>query len=34
MKMMKSDEFKEGYLKVFSNFKHQTRRDGLGCSKL
>eukprot|EP01116_Phalansterium_solitarium_P003567 TRINITY_DN14388_c0_g1_i1.p1 TRINITY_DN14388_c0_g1~~TRINITY_DN14388_c0_g1_i1.p1 ORF type:complete len:305 (-),score=61.42 TRINITY_DN14388_c0_g1_i1:264-1178(-) len=32
--MMKSVPFVDGYLKVFPNFKHQSRTDGFGCKSL
>ncbi len=31
---MKSPENHKGYLKVFPNFRHQTRKDGFGCAQL
>ena len=32
--MMKNPEYVKGYLNVFSNYKHQNRKDGFGCMKL
>lgn len=34
LRMMKQPEHHDGYLKIFPNFKHQTRKDGFGCSSL
>ena len=34
LRMMKKPDDIEGYMKVFPNFKHQTRRDGFGCASL
>lgn len=34
MKMMKEVENIPGYLKIFPNFKHGGRQDGIGCSEL
>lgn len=34
MRMMRKPEFVSGYLNVFPNFLHQTRKDGFGCSSL
>lgn len=34
LRMMKSPEYHEGFLKVFPNFKHQNRKDGFGCKSL
>lgn len=34
MKMMKKVPLKEGVLNIFPNFKHQNRKDGIGCSEL
>jgi hypothetical protein len=34
LKMMKKPENIKGYTKVFPNFKHQNRKDGIGCSSL
>lgn len=34
LRMMKKPDNIEGYMKVFPNFKHQTRRDGFGCASL
>ncbi len=34
LRMMKSPEHHDGYLKVFPNFKHKTRPDGFGCPQL
>ena len=34
LRMMKPAEEIPGFLKVFPNFKHQTRVDGFGCSSL
>lgn len=32
--MMKPPPYKDGYLAIFPNFKHQDRKDGFGCSSL
>lgn len=34
LRMMKSPEYHEGFLKVFPNFKHENRKDGYGCKSL
>ncbi|BAU80020.1 hypothetical protein A9K97_gp331 [Tokyovirus A1] len=34
MRMMKEVPLQEGWLNVFPNFRHQNRRDGLGCMSL
>ena len=34
LRMMRKPEYREGYLKVFPNNKHQNRKDGFGCSSL
>lgn len=34
LKMMKKPEDVKGYLKIFPNYKHQSRKDGFGCSSL
>jgi len=34
MSMMKKPEQHDGYLKVFPNYLHSNRKDGLGCSSL
>lgn len=33
-RMMKQPVYKQGYLNVFPNFKHQYRKDGFGCARL
>lgn len=34
LRMMKEPEYKEGFLCVFPNYKHQNRKDGFGCKSL
>lgn len=34
LRMMRNPEHKDGFLKVFPNFKHGGRRDGFGCPSL
>ena len=34
LRMMKSVEDKEGFLKIFPNYKHRNRKDGFGCCSL
>ncbi len=34
LRMLKSPQHIDGYLKVFPNFKHQYRKDGFGCASL
>lgn len=34
MRMMKAPEDIEGFLKVYPNYKHQSRKDGFGCASL
>ena len=34
MLMMRNPPYIKGYLNIFPNFKHQGRKDGIGCSRL
>lgn len=34
LRMMKAPQYTHGFLLVFPNFKHQTRKDGFGCMSL